>query len=153
LAFIFNLNFLKNLDLLKKRIKKNEGFRSSLYSDQLGNPTIGYGHFIRNNENFTSNKKYPKKQLKILFEKDFNIALRGYNKNYKKFNYKNNTAEVLIEMIYQLGINGQKKFKRMNKYLKQNNLFMASFEMKNSLWYQQTPKRVNSLIIILLSKK
>ena len=90
MAFIINLNFLNNFDLLKKRIQKNEGFRSFLYLDKLGNPTIGYGHLIKNNENFISNKKYSKKLLKRLFEKDFNIALSDYNKNYKKFNYKKN---------------------------------------------------------------
>ena len=56
-------------------------------------------------------------------------------------------------MIFQLGIQKQKKFIKMMKYLKAKKLFMAAFEMKNSLWYYQTPKRVDGLIDILLKKK
>ena len=55
-------------------------------------------------------------------------------------------------MIFQLGINGQKKFLKMNKYLKKGDIFMASLEMVNSLWYIQTPKRVDDLINILLKR-
>ena len=38
----------KNLEycLLKKRIKKNEGFSLKPYKDQLGFTTIGFGHLI-----------------------------------------------------------------------------------------------------------
>ena len=56
-------------------------------------------------------------------------------------------------MIFQLGIKKQKKFKKMNKHIKNNDLFMAALEMKNSLWYIQTPKRVDELINILLEHK
>ena len=147
---IFNL---KNFELLKKRIQKSEGFKNKPYFDQLGNSTIGYGHLIKSVEKHTLNKKQPKNYLTSIFEKDFKIAHNNYNKNYKKFNYNKNISEVLIEMIFQLGINKQKKFKKMNKHIKQNNLFMAALEMKNSLWYAQTPKRVNRLTKILLHKK
>ena len=41
----------------------------------------------------------------------------------------------------------------MNEYLKQKLYFMAAFEMKNSKWYTQTPKRVNILINIMLRKE
>ena len=56
-------------------------------------------------------------------------------------------------MIFQLGIKNQRKFIKMNGYIEKNNLFMAAFEMKNSLWYKQTPKRVNFLINLNLKKK
>jgi len=38
----------KNLEycLLKKRIKKNEGFSLKPYKDQLGFITIGFGHLV-----------------------------------------------------------------------------------------------------------
>ena len=65
---------------------------------------------------------------------------------------KNNIKEMLIEMIFQLGINKQKKFVKMIKHLKNNEPFMASLEMLNSLWYEQTPERVNVLIGVLLKK-
>ena len=63
----------------------------------------------------------------------------------------NSSREVLIEMIFQLGIKKVNKFKRFNKFLKQKLLYLAALEMINSLWYIQTPKRVDGLIKVLLS--
>ena len=144
---------MKNFRLLKNTIKENEGFRDSPYFDQLGHLTIGYGHLVRPSERFNLNQKYAKISLEKLFEKDFNNALNDYNKNYKKFKYNNRVSNVLIEMIFQVGISKQKKFKKMNEYIQQNKLYMAAYEMKNSLWYSQTPKRINKLIDTLLQKK
>ena len=41
----------------------------------------------------------------------------------------------------------------MNKHMKNNNMFLAALEMKRSLWYKQTPKRVDGLIKLLLKKE
>ena len=143
---------LTEYKLLKNRIKKNEGYKSFAYFDQLGFPTIGYGHLIKPNEKKFFTKKFSKKYLLNLFNLDFNEAIVQYEKHYHKFNFSNNIKEVLIEMIFQLGINGQKKFLKMNNHLKKKQVFMASLEMINSLWYYQTPKRVDDLIDILLKR-
>ena len=135
---------------LIKRIKKNEGFSCVAYSDSLGFDTIGYGHLIKDNEKELLNSSFPKKFLLNLFYLDFKKALKDYERFYKKQNHPQNIAEVLIEMIFQIGINKQRKFIKMNKHIKNNHFFMAALEMKNSLWYIQTPKRVDGLINILL---
>jgi GH24 family phage-related lysozyme (muramidase) len=143
---------LKKNILLKNRIKKNEGYKSSAYFDQLGFPTIGYGHLIKTNEKIFFTQKFSKKFLLNLFNLDFYEAATQYEKHYHKYNFSNNIREVLIEMIFQIGINGQRKFLKMNEHLKNNHIFMASLEMINSLWYSQTPKRVDDLINILLKR-
>ena len=135
---------------LKKKIKKNEGFRDRAYVDSLGFATIGYGHLIKLNEKNLLAKKKSKKYLLEMFIKDFNKSLKDYEKFYRKKKYNQSIKEVLIEMIFQLGIEKQRKFLKMNVYLEKKQLFMASLEMKNSLWYNQTPKRVDGLIASLL---
>ena len=142
---------LKKYFLLKKRIKRNEGYRGHAYLDQLGNPTIGYGHLILSKEINLLKNKHTKNYLNKIFELDFNKAVNQFNLNYRKNKFKKNIEEVLIEMIFQLGIIGQKKFHKMLRYLKIRKYYMAAFEMKNSLWYKQTPKRVDLLIKHLLS--
>jgi len=144
---------LRNLFQLQKRIKKNEGYRNKVYLDILGFLTIGYGHLITKNQKYLLNKAYSKKKLSLIFDIDFKKAADHYLKFYKHKNHKKNIAEIYIEMIFQLGIKNQLKFIKMNDYIEKNNLFMAAFEMKNSLWYKQTPKRVNFLINLLLKKK
>ena len=138
---------------LKKRIKKNEGFKSIAYLDSLDSPTIGYGHLIKANEKHLLKGKISKKKLLKIFDLDFIKALKDYDRVYKKQNHQQHIKEVLIEMIFQLGIEKQKKFIKMNKFIKNNNLFMTALEMKDSLWYKQTPKRVDLLIYILLKKQ
>ena len=139
--------------LLKNKIKKNEGFRSKPYLDSLGHPTIGYGHLITKKEKKIFQAKFSKKFLSELFDKDFSKALKAYKNNFNYKKHSKNTKEVLIEMIFQLGIKKQKKFVKMNKHLQNNNIFLAALEMKNSLWYKQTPKRVDGLINLLLKRE
>mgnify|MGYP001170390875 CR=1 FL=1 len=144
---------MKNFLLLKSRIKKNEGFRNEPYLDSLGHPTIGYGHLITNKEKKIFQRKVSKKLLSNLFDKDFRKAITAYKKNFNYKKHSKSTKEVLIEMIFQLGIKKQKKFVKMNKHIQNNNMFLAALEMKNSLWYKQTPKRVDGLINLLLKKE
>ena len=144
---------MKNFVQLKKRIKKNEGYRKKAYLDILGFSTIGYGHLIKKKEIYLINNYKKKKKLSYFFEIDFKIAYTDYLKFYKNKHYNKSIKEVYIEMIFQLGIKNQLKFIKMNKYIKKNQFFMAAYEMKNSLWYKQTPKRVDFLINILLKNK
>ena len=138
---------------LKARIKKNEGYRNQIYYDQLGKPTIGFGHLIKQKEKFLHRKKYSKKYLNTIFENDFNLALNDFIKNYSVKSLSKNLQEVLLEMIFQLGIKNCLKFKKFNKSLKKKLPHMAALEMLNSRWYTQTPKRVEKLIDLLLEYK
>ena len=135
---------------LKIKIKKNEGFRNESYLDSLGFATIGFGHLIKREEGYLLKGSFSKKYLLNVFNVDFNNAVNDYNNTYKKTNFPPKIQEILIEMIFQLGIKKQKKFLKMNYYLKKNSKYMAALEMKNSLWYKQTPKRVEQLIKKLL---
>ena len=131
---------------LKLRIKKNEGYSNKPYKDQLGFYTIGYGHLIKKNENKYFANTYNKKYFNKLFELDFNKAHKEYKKFFFKKNHKNNEKELLIEMIFQLGLTGVSKFKKMLFFLEKKQKHMVCLEMINSLWYKQTPKRVENLI-------
>ena len=135
---------------LKKRIKKNEGFRNRIYLDQLNNKTIGYGHLIGEIDKFEEGKEYTKTELTQVFEEDFQRALNDFNKYYKKDNFKKKENEILIEMIFQLGGKGVLRFKKFIDELRKKNKHMAALEMMDSLWYRQTKKRVNILISDLL---
>ena len=138
---------------LKARIKKNEGYRNQIYYDKLGKPTIGFGHLINKKEKFLHKKKYSKKYLNTVFENDFNLALNNFNKSYKVKNLSKNLQEVLLEMIFQLGIKNCLKFKKFNNFLKKKFLHLAALEMLDSHWHVQTPKRAEKLIDLLLEYK
>ena len=138
---------------LKERIKSNEGFSSKPYKDQLGYLTIGYGHLILPNENILLKKQIHKKELEEIFEKDFNKALSKFNNTFKSFTLNEKESDLLIEMIFQLGIKGCLKFKNLIKNIKKRNKHLVCFDMMDSLWYKQTPNRVKALIKTFLNNE
>ena len=131
---------------LKLRIKKNEGYSNKPYKDQLGFFTIGYGHLIKSNESKYLKNFYSKKYLENLFNKDFNEAVAQYKKLFFKKSHGQKEKELLIEMLFQLGDKGVSKFVKMLSHIEKKQKFMTCLEMLNSLWYKQTPKRVEDLI-------
>ena len=131
---------------LKDRIKKNEGYSVRPYQDQLGFYTIGYGHLITEKERKYYINKFKKKHFDDLFEIDFKKAYKQYKKNFSKKGHTTSEKELLIEMLFQLGVSGVSKFKKMLYFLNKKKKFMASLEMLDSLWYSQTPERVENLI-------
>ena len=131
---------------LKLRIKNNEGYSNKPYKDQLGFFTIGYGHLIKPDENKYLKNSYTKKYFENLFEEDFNKALLQYKKSFFKKTHRKKEKELLIEMLFQLGDKGVSKFLKMLSYIEKRQKFMTCLEMLNSLWYKQTPKRVEDLI-------
>tara|TARA_X000000368_G_C23051870_1_gene721827 strand:- start:2562 stop:2993 length:432 start_codon:yes stop_codon:yes gene_type:complete len=131
---------------LKKRIKLNEGFSPKPYKDQLGYLTIGYGHLILPNEINLLEKKTDKKKLEKIFEDDFHIALNNFKNIIRPITSNRKEAELLIEMIFQLGISGVLSFKKLLQNIRSGNKHLVCFEMMDSLWYKQTPNRVKALI-------
>ena len=138
---------------LKERIKSNEGFSSKPYKDQLGYLTIGYGHLILSNEKFLLKKQIHKKALEEIFEKDFKKALSDFNNTFKSLTLNKKESELLIEMIFQLGIKGCLKFKNLIKNIEKRNKHLVCFDMMDSLWYKQTPNRVKTLIKTFLNNE
>ena len=135
--------FFKNLKL---RIKKNEGYSNKPYKDQLGFYTIGYGHLIKPNEKKYFNSTFKKEHFENVFEIDFNKSLIQYKTLFFRKFHKQAERELIIEMIFQLGPKGVSKFKKMLFYLNNKKKYMTCLEMMDSLWYKQTPERVNDLI-------
>lgn len=149
LGFLFLHSVLGFKDLIK-RIKKNEGFSLTPYKDQLGFLTIGYGHLILLDEKKLLEKKINKKHLEMIFINDFNKALSDFNKFLNPLSKNQKDSELLIEMIFQIGIVKVLMFKKLLRNVNNSNRFMVCFEMMNSIWYKQTPVRVKKLIIEFL---
>ena len=138
---------------LKARIKKHEGYRDTIYKDSLGFSTIGYGHLVLQTDRYEKGVTYRKKDLEKVFDTDFNTAKSNANQLIEGLPLHHQAKCVIIEMVFQLGIGGVSKFKKMWRALKQNDYQTASEEMLDSRWAKQTPKRAEELSNVMKSCK
>jgi len=143
------------MDIVKARIKAHEGYRLEPYKDTLGFLTGGWGHKILGGEEVPQSEA----GWQELFDKDFDIALKGANSLIQEHLRDNHTflsdsqkaiiQGVLIEMCFQLGQAGVGKFKKMFKALGECDFSEAALQMQDSRWYQQTPARCLELSDII----
>jgi lysozyme len=136
---------------VKDRIKKHEGFRNTVYSDSLGKSTIGYGHLLTEDDDFEEGIQYDKSLLENLFDKDFNRSAYNAEQLLEGINICDIAREIIVEMVFQLGIGGVSKFKKMFEALRKKDYNEAAEQMLNSQWRVQTPKRCEELSSLMRS--
>ena len=136
-----------NMDRLKDSVKQHEGYRNKVYLDTLGKRTVGVGHLCV--EDFwEDDKEYEEKFLLEILEKDLQEAIRGARSLMEEHgcaDIDEKAEELLIEMVFQLGMTGVSKFRNMWKALAEKNYIGASYEMLDSRWAKQTPNRANAM--------
>jgi len=142
-----------DLDKLMERIKKHEGFVPKMYKDSLGYATIGYGHLVRPDEQWEEGTEYSKEQLEVVFKTDFNNALAHANSLMDSMALHVQAKEVIVEMVFQLGIAGVQKFKKMWEALRKGDYHEASIQMLDSRWAKQTPNRAQDLSNVMRACK
>ncbi|QDP56855.1 MAG: putative endolysin [Prokaryotic dsDNA virus sp.] len=124
---------------LLENIKESEGFRSSVYDDSLGIPTIGYGFAIKDLHLTRDDCD------KILERKVAELKIRVHNKFPFIITLPESIQDVVIECCYQLGVTGFSKFKKTLAYLEAHEFEKAALEMLDSKWAKQTPNRAKKL--------
>jgi|TARA_R100000808_G_C2127847_1_gene137718 lysozyme len=130
---------------LKEQIKEHEGFVPRTYKDSLGKRTIGFGHLCVEPEQWDDDKEYTREELERVFDKDFEEAVKNAESLISERSINFIAKQVIIEMVFQLGIGGVGKFKKMWSALDTEDYGEASFQMMDSLWAKQTPNRAEKL--------
>ena len=136
-----------NLERLLESVKKHEGYRNKVYLDTLGKRTVGVGHLCV--EDFwMDGVEYEEEFLMDILKKDLQEAIRGARELMEEHgcaDIDERAEEIIIEMVFQLGRTGVKKFRNMWKALAEHNYIGASFEMLDSKWAKQTPNRAKDM--------
>jgi GH24 family phage-related lysozyme (muramidase) len=131
-------------------IKTNEGLRLTAYNDQDGNPTIGYGHKILSNEDFSDG--ITEEQAVDILITDIDKAKAEIAKAFPWIiGVDDNRQAIITEMVFQLGIGGVQKFAKMLNALREKDYATAAKEMLNSEWHKQTPNRCEELAELMLN--
>ncbi|HCR0901183.1 TPA: glycoside hydrolase family protein [Enterobacter cloacae] len=118
------------------------------YRDSLGYFTIGYGHLITSTENFDNG--LTEVEANALLDRDIQKAQQKVGT--LGIDVPDDWLEFLTIAIFQLGLAGLKKFKRMLTALEQKDYSEAVRQAKDSLWYRQTKSRVDQMIEELTNK-
>ena len=117
--------------------------------------TGGYGHKINegeHNPNITGEQfNYTKAYWEDVFEKDFNIALTGTRKLVDESKTHPIAFGILVEMAYQMGVDGTSKFEKTLEFVKNGEYEKAGDEMLDSKWARQTNTRATTLSDLMKS--
>ena len=141
---------MKNLNNLKEQIAKHEGYEPKVYKCTNGYDTIGYGFAIKD--------LYMDKEVAdLILDQKINKLLKriSADEDWGDWFLEKPQAiqEVLINMIYQIGFSGVKKFRKTIQYIKDDNFLMASEEMPDSKWAKSdSPNRAKELSEIVKSQ-
>ena len=137
---------------LKEEIKLHEGYRDTVYLDSLSKRTVGFGHLCVE-DHWEDGKQYDKEYLEEIFKKDFNIALTDANKILEGKPVNHIAREVIIELVFNIGMPRTKKFVKMLSALDREDYGEAAFQIMDSLYARQVPNRANAIATKMRSAK
>lgn len=138
---------------LREELKLDEGLRLSMYKCTEGFNTIGYGHNCDSCPTFEGSHipdTISQNTAERLLDADIAKAQISLYKAIPWIvNIPKNQQEALINMTFQMGINGLLKFKNTLKMIKEGRINEACDNARKSLWYKQTPNRAERVIMRL----
>jgi lysozyme len=126
------------LETVRNDLMVHEGFRSEAYQDHLGYWTIGYGRLVddRRGGGITQD------EARMLLDNDIAKAYNALSRELPYFEgLPSQVQRGLINMAFQLGINGLLNFKKMLGHIKTGDYSNAAKEALRSKWAEQTPNR------------
>ena len=129
-------------NIFLKRLKEHEGCSLEPYTDTEGHLTIGYGHKL---------DRITQSQAEILLAEDIVEAEAAARDLESQFRVQLSATRhfVIVEMCFQMGEQGVRRFLRMWTFLAANDYHHAAEEMLDSKWARQTPNRAKTLAQIM----
>ncbi|MGM0411280.1 MAG: glycoside hydrolase family protein [Bacillota bacterium] len=121
-----------------EQLELHEGFRSDPYKDTEGYLTIGYGRNL-------DAKGISREEAAHLLENDIKEVVKDLKKHYWFTTLDKIRQKVIIDMAFNLGVNGLLSFKKMIQALKEKNYDKTADEMLDSLWAEQVGNRADRL--------
>jgi len=141
-----------------ERIKLHEGFRSSAYRDAMDKLTIGYGFCLEHRiEDPILYRAFDEGYITIgvraadfLLEEELKVVEDILQQKLPWITELDiSRYEVILEMAYNLGVNGLLGFKKMLAALQEKRWNDAADEMLDSAWAKQVRHRATVLADIM----
>lgn len=122
---------------VRETLKQDEGEVLHAYEDHLGYITIGYGRLIdrRRGGGITQ------KEAEFLLDNDISKVVDQLAARTDFLSHPEEVQHALINMAFQLGVNGVMSFRKMWGHLSMKDYAAAADEALDSRWAMQTPER------------
>jgi lysozyme len=128
---------------LTRQLKGDEGIKPQAYTDHLGFWTIGVGRLIDARKPGSGLRPA---EITFLLNNDIDDRIDQLSRRLSWFETLDSARQgVLLNMSFQLGVDGLLGFKNTLKMIEQRNYEAAAAGMLNSLWAKQTPERANRM--------
>ena len=138
---------------LIENIKAHEGFRDHIYKDSVGKATVGYGFLVAalSPDEIALNGGKIEPMSRETAEKILNLKVAKLQKRVFQClpwleSKPQSVQDTLIEMAYQLGLAGLMGFRHTLGCIEAGDYAQAARNLRASLLYRQTPKRVEDYI-------
>ena len=138
---------------LIENIKTHEGYRREIYKDSVGKPTVGYGFLVAalSPDELKLNGGKAEPMSKEVAEKILNLKVARLRKRVPEClpwlaSKPQGVQDTILEMAYQLDIAKLLGFKYTLKCIEAGDYAQAARNLRASLLYRQTPRRVEDYI-------
>ena len=138
---------------LIENIKAHEGFSARIYNDSVGKATVGYGFLVSalSPDELKLNGGKIEPMSREVAEKILNLKVSKLKKRVFQClpwleSKPQSVQDTLIEMAYQLGLAGLMGFHHTLGCIEAGDYAQATRNLRASLLYRQTPKRVEDYI-------
>ena len=116
----------------------HEGFSRYIYLDSVGVRTVGFGRNL-------DDRGISREEAEMLLLNDLETSTEEAKKFEFYENLTSNRRDVIVEMIFNLGLTRFKKFKKTIGYINQANHSAAADEMLDSKWADMVGQRAITL--------
>lgn len=128
---------------LTRQLRGDEGEKFTVYQDHLGYWTIGVGRLVDPRKPGAGLRP---EEVSFLLANDIDDRINALHKRLPWFqNLDDARRGVLLNMSFQLGVDGVLGFKNTLALVEQGKYENAAHAMLQSKWAQQTPKRAQRL--------
>ena len=149
-----------NYQELYELIKDHEGYRTRVYKDTVGKPTIGIGFNLTRpdarklitsiganyNNILLGKEELTDKQIRDLYDICIRIAIKDAQTFMPSLiNQPKNIKLAIVDMAFNLGYNNLNKFKNTKDLLVAGKYNDAANEVLNSKWANQVKRRATNI--------
>lgn len=128
---------------LTRQLRGDEGVKATVYKDHLGYDTIGVGRLVDSRKTGAGLRSH---EIDFLLQNDINDRIDQLMRRLPWFqNLDDARKGVLLNMSFQMGVDGLLGFKNTLAMIERGDYARASEGMLQSLWARQTPERAKRM--------